>query len=581
MSIFENKKIIDDPLFNNQGWSKSILLATEAVTKHTVHKMIVWKGKLWLAMGFGVNGTGRCVIRSYDINTDTLTDEYEVPVDNYTGAPYWRCLAIFNGNFYAGLGNHTDNDTSTGDIYKYDGSTWSKIYDGGHRDIYSMEVYNGKLYATTGDTGGGAGKLLVSSDGAAFTTLKTFSADWVRSLCSWNGRLYIGLRQSARLWSYDGSSFFDHGAPPSSSGQVKSIIAYRGKLYCAGSSAIVYTFDPDTDIWTTEKDLTATETEMYHPEVYAGSLWYPTNAKTAGFHLWKFDGQAWTQDLSDETTAGIGHACRQYAGYLWLGTGKNAAYDLYLWRKAEKESGGGLDVNKLITQYVDDGGKIKPANIDTIAADRSTYVDLVDEFIAGSTETGEIGELGWVNPAGSVAKTAPVNNHPGIRNLSTGAVVNTIASIVLSITAGAGEIQPEEMFDITFIINPAQNTNQEIRVGITNDSGVAPPTNAIYIEHDTGGTNPTVWVGVTRKASVSTELVSTVTVSAATWYTLRMRRISSTEIEFFVNGTSIGTSTTNLMSGASQPFMQIENLTATDISVDIDYFRLKITGLSR
>ena len=95
-------------------WAPALTLATTGAP--SVHDLLVWKNKLWIAQGGGVNGKGINVIRSYDINTNTLTTEFEVPVDTYSGRPNSRVLKAFNGALYAGLGNKQDVPGS-GNVY--------------------------------------------------------------------------------------------------------------------------------------------------------------------------------------------------------------------------------------------------------------------------------------------------------------------------------------------------------------------------------------------------------------------------------------------------------------------------------
>jgi hypothetical protein len=130
-----------------EDWAPALTLATTGAPK--VHDLLVWKNKLWIAQGSGVNGTGKTLIRSYDINTDTLRTEFEVPVDTYSGLPYWHVLKAFNGELYAGLGNNQDV-SGTGDVYKFDGAAWLKVLDTMESDVYALEVYNGQLYAGAG-----------------------------------------------------------------------------------------------------------------------------------------------------------------------------------------------------------------------------------------------------------------------------------------------------------------------------------------------------------------------------------------------------------------------------------------------
>lgn len=70
-----------------------------------------------------------------------------------------RSLAVYNGELYAGLGL-TSGD---GEVWKYDGTTWTKIggdninggWTGAIENVSALQTYQGKLFAGTGDTSNG------------------------------------------------------------------------------------------------------------------------------------------------------------------------------------------------------------------------------------------------------------------------------------------------------------------------------------------------------------------------------------------------------------------------------------------
>jgi hypothetical protein len=166
--------------------------------------------------------------------------------------------------------------------------------------------------------------------------IKTFNADHVRSLRVWQQRLYIGLRGKAMLWSYDGMTFIDHGAPPGINAQIKSLVPYGGKLFLGCVAAKIFSWDGSA--FTLELDATAVDSEIYKGDVYAGCLYFPTNGKNGGGRVWKFDGTSWIQDYIDtETTAQL-HVVRKYAGYLWVGGGKKSGFPLTLRRTQQQRA---------------------------------------------------------------------------------------------------------------------------------------------------------------------------------------------------------------------------------------------------
>jgi len=89
------------------------------------------------------------------------------------------------------------------------------------------------------------------------------------------------------------------------------------------------------------------------------------------------------------------------------------------------------------------------------------------------------------------------------------------------------------------------------------------------------------WRGVTRNASTSTVVDSTVTVAANTWYKLRF--VSSgngSTVIFYVDDVLIGTSSSNIpITNASRAMAKVEKKapnSAVSRTVDIDYMGMGI-----
>jgi hypothetical protein len=93
---------------------------------------------------------------------------------------------VYNGKLYAGQGSGGGD----GDVFVFDGSSWSTSYNGAQEIIDSLEVYNGKLYAGQG-TGGGDGDVFVF-DGSTWSTSYNGAQEIIGCLAVYNGKLYAG-----------------------------------------------------------------------------------------------------------------------------------------------------------------------------------------------------------------------------------------------------------------------------------------------------------------------------------------------------------------------------------------------------
>ena len=221
-----------------------------------------------------------------------------------------------------------------------------------------------------------------------------------------------------------------------------------------------------------------------------------------------------------------------------------------------------------------------------------TKLTIIDDFIGGSTETGEVGESNWIVVAGALTTTSGLLNHPGIKNLDTGASINTITALALGASSAAPQFDADENFDSTYIIRTSSDlTSQEIRIGaLAGNWTTNPAVTGVWFLYDSAGTSADVdgladsthWLCVSAIGSVYTATaVTSQTVAVSTWYKFRIRRLSATEIQFFINDVSVCTHSTDNPTTSIQSGFQIENLVAATRNIDIDYFKLSISGMSR
>ena len=217
-----------------------------------------------------------------------------------------------------------------------------------------------------------------------------------------------------------------------------------------------------------------------------------------------------------------------------------------------------------------------------------TMIDLKDDFIGGSLESGEIGKLGWsFTGTNAVAShvASPTGNNPGIKGLATEAVINSPAILMLANGVTDTTFLPTSLFDVTYIVNVGSIAGIKVRVGVSNDwTNYTNSVRGAWFVFNTGatdeGSSVTKWATVTRNASTTTFNNTTIAnVSAgSTVYKLRIVRTSATAIDFYIDGVLMFTHSTNLPSAAVLPGIYVESLAAvTPKSINIDYFRLKLS----
>lgn len=198
---------------------------------------------------------------------------------------------------------------------------------------------------------------------------------------------------------------------------------------------------------------------------------------------------------------------------------------------------------------------------------------LQDDFLTGIAASGSLGTLGW-NLTGSVTAAASITNRLGFYNLSTTAVSGTLARINWYAN---NLIDPALPTALTFIVRPNHNdTNTTIRIGAYANVSANPPDNGIYFEKLDADTN---WFCITRAAAVQTRTDSSTAVGTSFANFTYVR--SSTGVAFFINGVQVCSQSTNIPTTFTSPILFIINSAAASKTMDVDYFELKITGISR
>lgn len=200
-----------------------------------------------------------------------------------------------------------------------------------------------------------------------------------------------------------------------------------------------------------------------------------------------------------------------------------------------------------------------------------------DFFTSVNTSGTVIGELlwGW-NTGGGASSVAPDNtnvtsNHPGICRILAGNAGGNTAGMVLNstnfIVLGGGTVYSEWLINITALATVANDYT--IRIGM-GDSTTADFTNGAYFQY-TRGTSVN-WL-IKTAASATRTSTTTTTAVATGWVKLGISvNAAGTSINFTVNGTSVGTITTNIPSAATNFAAHQTRTAGTPSAFDIDYF---------
>lgn len=188
-----------------------------------------------------------------------------------------------------------------------------------------------------------------------------------------------------------------------------------------------------------------------------------------------------------------------------------------------------------------------PAWSDLVMRDE---ISLMEDFLCINTAA-----MGLIYSAsgGSVAYSdataaVPSNAHPGIwkRTLASSSGYSTLtpSNNAFFTPMGGGKCVSEWM---VYLSNLSDGTDTfSLRAGLGNQTSNADFTDGVYFYY-THSNNSGQWSARCVNNSSATQLDSNVSVAAATWYRLTaVVNSAGTSAEFFVNGTSIGTISTNI-----------------------------------
>ncbi len=291
---------------------------------------------------------------------------------SWAAATYEVVPALTNDgtNLYAGLASSNGD----GEVYSYNGSTWTKIGGDGLNSsfssnqgdgVYALAYGNSKLVAGLYDAAGNA--TTWERNGSTWTwtgggyvnkSWGFFNLQSVESSATFNEKLYVGtgvgVAGNAMVWEFNGSSWQIIGGQgvngswaPGTFENVFALQPYKGSLYAAigttANDAEVWKYsggswtkiggDSVNGGWTTNYEQVNT-LAVYNGDLYAG---LGNSAQDA--EVWKWNGTAWTKVGGDGVASSWAAALNiesvlsmtVYDGQLYAGLGATTG-DAEVWR---------------------------------------------------------------------------------------------------------------------------------------------------------------------------------------------------------------------------------------------------------
>lgn len=245
------------------------------------------------------------------------------------------------------------------------------------------------------------------------------------------------------------------------------------------------------------------------------------------------------------------------------------------------------------------GDKIALLADSTALSDLTTAVNNLERLVDNTKGNGifddlhmalTTGTVTWTNdwttkralvtcggPGTTTISTRQTAARPGVVALGTGASSGAGASILAlpqSLLAGGGELAVEW----GIYIENLSTVGEEyiIRAGF-GDTTVAAAVDGAYLEYDR--LTSVNWCRVTASNSSRTKNASSTAVAAGAWTKVKtVINAAGTSVEYFVDGTSIGTETTNIPTGAGRYFGAfchiIKSAGTTERLLHADYYHL-------
>ncbi len=317
------------------------------------------------ALVFRFNGTSWQIVGGQGLNNSWAPNTYEQVIS----------MASYGGKLYVGLGTTASSTDQDGDVWMWDGSTWTQVGGDGlntswnqasrHGEVDSLAAYGGYLYAglgassTDGEVWRYDGTNWTQIGGDSLNSGWTTYAENVYAMAVYNGELYAGLGRSAgdgEVWKWDGTIWTKVGGDAVNTSwgatatieDIESLMPFNGKLYAGlGSStgdATLWEYDGTNWTQIGGDDVNASWTTGTYEKVktlavYNGDLYAGLGNSTGDGEVWKYADGSWTKIGGNGLNNGWASTIEEvesfspYKGKLYVGLGYSTNVDglVYSW----------------------------------------------------------------------------------------------------------------------------------------------------------------------------------------------------------------------------------------------------------
>lgn len=182
------------------------------------------------------------------------------------------------------------------------------------------------------------------------------------------------------------------------------------------------------------------------------------------------------------------------------------------------------------------------------------------------------------NGVGGASYSTPGSSgHPGVWRVSSGASIGGYSTSYDS--TGSTTLWNATTQETLVNLSGNWGSGGKVRIGFSDGVAVADPTNGVFFEYaqDLSAN----WRIRSGKAGTYTTTTSSTAVTFSTWVKLKITW-DGTTLTFYVNGSSVGTITTNVPTAVlAQAYFVTGNVAAGYTTCDVDYTFLRQSGLAR